>query len=182
MARTYRGNGAWGTGKGSNLTEAEFDNNTYTDQLAIQDLVDNPPEARSIDTFSQVGSQFYVNMTDATQEGPFQLPSPALGAAPWRRIADATYPTVLGDAGRMIHCEIGCTIILSSSLYSDGAEIHVRQQSASAVIFETDSGATVEAPTGDDARTGRQGAVATAKWDETEGKWYVWGNLAEVSA
>lgn len=182
MARTYRGNGPWGTGKGSNLTEAEFDHNTYTDAEAIQDLIDNPPEARSIDTFSQTGSQFYVNMTDATQEGPFQLPTPAIGAAPWRRVDDAVYTTILGDAGRMLHCEIGCTVILPSGLYTDGAVIGVRQQSASPVIFTTDSDAVIEAPTGDDERTGRQGAVAYAKWDEVESKWYLYGDLAAVSA
>lgn len=239
MALTYRGDGAWGIGKGSNLTAPEFDGNTYTHFLAIQDLIDNPPEAVSIDDFLIVGSQLTITLTDATTRGPFTLPVarhryrgawapatayldtdlvsvaslgfyfvlqdhtsaatfdeeasnsggdfyrlfiPNIAPAPWLPVLGATYVPVLADANRMLRCAVGCTVILSSSIFQDGTEIHVMQDSASPVIFETDSGAVVKPPTGDDTRTAREGAVATAKWNATNSIWHILGDLAEVSA
>lgn len=182
MALTYVDNGPWGAGKLAPLNKPEFDYNTYTLHLRIQAVEDNPPEPVSISGFSQIGSQFFINLTDATQHGPFALPSPAVGAAPWRRVDDPVYIPVIGDAGRMLLCSTGCTVILPGGFYGDGAEIHVMQDSASPVVFDHDSDCTIRPPTGDDSRTARQGAVATAKWDESQSKWKLFGDLAAVSA
>lgn len=182
MALTYRGPGPWGAGSGVNLTSFQFDDNTWTLASLIQGLIDNPPIAVEVESVSQIGSQFWLNMSDATQRGPLTIPAPAVGAAPWRRVTTPNYSPVLSDAGRMLHCETGCTVLLPTNFYGDGAEIHARQQSASQIVFQADSGGSVEAPTGDDTRTSRQGAVATAKWDDVLNKWYLFGDLAPVSA
>lgn len=64
----------WGTGKGDNLAPVEFDLNFWQLLERVAALESTPAEARSIDTFSVVGNQFTVTMSDATTEGPFTLP------------------------------------------------------------------------------------------------------------
>jgi hypothetical protein len=69
MALTYRDE------KGSNLTAAEVDANFRELEEAIADFV--APEGRGILSMSVVGDQLYVNLTDATQIGPYTLPTVA---------------------------------------------------------------------------------------------------------
>jgi len=74
MTITYRGDGAWGTGKGSALNEAEFDNNTYDHDTRITAIEDNPPVAIGISNITQSGTQFVVWLGNGDSFGPFELP------------------------------------------------------------------------------------------------------------
>lgn len=76
---TYRGNGAWGSGKGSNLTAVDFDANTYEFDTRITELEENPPEAVSIDHFVVSGSLLTIVLSNGSTHGPFSLPM-----AQWR--------------------------------------------------------------------------------------------------
>lgn len=70
--------GRWGagggTGTGGNLTPLQFDENNWELLTRMQALEDNPPVAVSIQSFTRIGSQFQVNLTDGSHQGPFDLP------------------------------------------------------------------------------------------------------------
>jgi hypothetical protein len=75
MAITYRTAGAWGAGKGSNLTPAEVDLSFYDLHGRVDDLETNPPEPVEISNITQSGSQLTIHKADATEYGPFTLPT-----------------------------------------------------------------------------------------------------------
>ncbi len=70
----YRTVGAWGAGKGANLTPAEVDENFYGHEQRIGELEDNPPEGVGIASIEVTGTTMTFTMTDATTRGPFPLP------------------------------------------------------------------------------------------------------------
>lgn len=74
MAVVYRTSGLWGAGLGRNLHAPEIDENFWTLEQRINDLINNPLQPVPIASFSVVGRNFFVNMGDATQFGPFPLP------------------------------------------------------------------------------------------------------------
>ena len=63
-----------GLGTGGNLTPQQADDNTWELHGRIKDIEDNPPTAVSIASFTVIGSQMQVNMTDGSIQGPFDLP------------------------------------------------------------------------------------------------------------
>lgn len=63
-----------GLGTGGNLTPQQADEDIWVLHSRIQVLEDNPPTARSIESFTVIGSQLQVNMSDGSTEGPFDLP------------------------------------------------------------------------------------------------------------
>jgi hypothetical protein len=71
-------NSKWGAGNGSgtggNLTPDQADDNTWELHSRVTVLEDNPPTAISIESFTVIGSQMQVNMTDGSTQGPFDLP------------------------------------------------------------------------------------------------------------
>jgi hypothetical protein len=71
---TFRTDGAWGAGKGSNLTAAEVDQNFHGLAVAIQDLVDNPVQGVSVVGFTVTGRTFKVNLSDGSEFGPYTMP------------------------------------------------------------------------------------------------------------
>jgi hypothetical protein len=75
VAIIYRTAGAWGAGKGANLTPAEVDTNFYDLHTRVDDLETNPPAPVEIDDISLVGSQLTITMSDASTFGPFTVPS-----------------------------------------------------------------------------------------------------------
>jgi hypothetical protein len=79
MSIVFRTDGAWGSGKGSNLAAAEVDENFWELLSRLVDLEDHPERAISIDYFSVLGTTLTVHMTDHSIRGPFQLP-----VANWR--------------------------------------------------------------------------------------------------
>lgn len=77
MTIVYRTAGAWGPGKGSNLTPAEVDGNFAQLDERLTDLEGAVPQPVSIDTIEVTGGAFTVTLTDATVLGPFALPTAA---------------------------------------------------------------------------------------------------------
>jgi hypothetical protein len=71
VAITYRTDGPWGTGKGSNLTPAEIDTNFHNLNEKVEE--EGPPPV-GIATIEVQGQTFVVILTDATELGPFPLP------------------------------------------------------------------------------------------------------------
>lgn len=63
-----------GTGTGGNLTPVQFDTNMWEFLTRIQAIENNPPVAVSILSFTVLGSQLQVNMTDGSHLGPYTLP------------------------------------------------------------------------------------------------------------
>jgi hypothetical protein len=66
----------WGTGKGSNLTPAEVDDNIWELRTAIDAVIASPPVAVSIVSVSQSDdkTQLTFNTSDSESIGPFTLP------------------------------------------------------------------------------------------------------------
>lgn len=82
MTVIYRTAGAWGSGKGSNLTPAEVDGNFYDHEGRIAAIEGSPPtpvEIASIDVNED--GELTVTMDDDTTYGPFQIP---VTAFTWR--------------------------------------------------------------------------------------------------
>lgn len=71
-------NTKWGAGSGAGtagrLTAQQADDNIWTLHQRTQALEDNPPEAVSISGITVIGSQFQVNLTDGSHQGPFEMP------------------------------------------------------------------------------------------------------------
>lgn len=61
--------------KGSQLTSDEFDDNMRHFDERLDVIEGDPPEARSIDSFSIAGDQLTVHMSDSTDEGPLTVPA-----------------------------------------------------------------------------------------------------------
>lgn len=74
MTITYRTSGAWGSGKGSNLTAAEVDGNFYDLDGRVTDLEDNPPVPAEISNIAVSGSQVTFYLSNGSSYGPYTLP------------------------------------------------------------------------------------------------------------
>jgi hypothetical protein len=74
MPIIYRTPGAWGAGKGSDLSPAEADGNFYTLEQQVQDLITNPPTAVGVSNIVVAGASVMFYMTDGGTFGPFPLP------------------------------------------------------------------------------------------------------------
>lgn len=89
LSLIYRTVGAWGAGKGSNLTAAEVDQNFYDLEQAVEGLAENPALPVEIDHISTSGNTFTVHMADATSFGPFDLPTAAFNyREEWQPLTD----------------------------------------------------------------------------------------------
>lgn len=72
----YRTAGAWGAGKGSNLTAAESDANIHELRSDIDDLIASPPTANSIATMTVTAQSFTTTLTNGTTLGPYAITLP----------------------------------------------------------------------------------------------------------
>lgn len=76
MAMIFRTAGAWGAGSGANLTPAQVDQNFYELFLSIEGILDSTDiQGVGIANIVVVGSQMTIILTDATELGPFTLPT-----------------------------------------------------------------------------------------------------------
>lgn len=91
MTTTFRTAGAWGAGKGSNLTPAEVDTNFYDKETRITAL-EAAGVGVGIDSISVSGNQMTITLTDSSVQGPFTLPSATFTAK------GAWQPSTLYDA------------------------------------------------------------------------------------
>lgn len=64
----------WGTGKGSNLTPTEVDNNFWELVERLVELEENPPTAVGISNIQVVGTTMMIYLSDGTEFGPYTLP------------------------------------------------------------------------------------------------------------
>jgi hypothetical protein len=78
MTLVYRTAGAWGPGKGSDLTPAEADGDLYELDTRTANL--ETTVIVSIAYITVSGDQMYIHMTDHSIQGPFTLPS---GTGAW---------------------------------------------------------------------------------------------------
>jgi len=63
-----------GLGTGGNMTPLQVDDNFWGLYTRLKNLEDNPPEAVNIVSFTIVGSQLQVNMSDGSTLGPYTMP------------------------------------------------------------------------------------------------------------
>jgi hypothetical protein len=70
----FRTLGAWGAGKGANLTASEVDSNFWALAQAIFDLQNNPAVPNGIASISVSGTQMTIYLHDGTALGPYTLP------------------------------------------------------------------------------------------------------------
>jgi hypothetical protein len=74
MTTIFRTAGAWGAGKGSDLTPAEVDGNFWDHLQRIVALETAGVPINEVDNITVTGGQFSVFLTDGTEFGPFALP------------------------------------------------------------------------------------------------------------
>jgi hypothetical protein len=74
MNLTFRTLGAWGSGKGANLTPSEVDTNFWELAQEIVNLTANPALPVGIASITVSGTQMTITLTDGTVMGPFTLP------------------------------------------------------------------------------------------------------------
>jgi hypothetical protein len=70
----FRTLGAWGAGKGANLTPTEVDSNFWSLAQAIVELQDAPADPVGIASITVAGTQMTITLTDGAVMGPFTLP------------------------------------------------------------------------------------------------------------
>ena len=93
MSITYRTTGAWGAGKGGNLTAAEVDTNFYT---LVQEIASSLAGAApaEIDNITLVGSQLTFALSDGRTFGPFTVPTPSFR---WAGVWSPAEPYLVND-------------------------------------------------------------------------------------
>lgn len=81
LSLLYRTAGAWGAGKGANLTAAEVDNNFWDLEQAVENIAANPPTVDNIDEITISGQDLTFHFDSARTIGPITVP---LGRIVWR--------------------------------------------------------------------------------------------------
>lgn len=73
MTITYRTAGAWGAGKGANLTAAEVDENFHDLDTRLTAVEENPVLPAEISSITSSGSALTITMSDGTIHGPLPI-------------------------------------------------------------------------------------------------------------
>ena len=73
MTMIYRTAGAWGAGKGSNLTAAEVDGNFHDLDARLVDVETNPAQPVQIESITSTGSALTITMDNGDVYGPFPI-------------------------------------------------------------------------------------------------------------
>lgn len=178
---TYRTSGAWGAGKGSNLTAAEVDGNFYDLEERVEaietygasvETITNVTASGSVVTFyTSTGNQFSVTVSVPRIAGV-------------ETISAASYEPLITDADKYLRFTnaSGCTFNIpdnATAAFPTGTEIHLRQASVAGTVFITsDSGVTVNGIDGYELQTAVQGAIVTCK-KVGQDEWDVFGMLAD---
>jgi hypothetical protein len=76
MAIVYRTNGAWGTGKGSNLAPAEIDGNFYNIDSRVTYIEDNPVMPIEPISITITGYNFFMGLSNGETLGPVVMTMP----------------------------------------------------------------------------------------------------------
>jgi hypothetical protein len=185
LSLIFRTVGAWGAGKGSDLTPAEIDGNFYEIKQAVEDLQDNPTLPSEISNITVTGSQMTIWLENGDFFGPYTLPS-APATIPVVTKSGATLTPALADRNTYMRCTAagGCVVTLDDDAAVDfpiGAELHFRQDQGQ-ITFEAVTGVTINGVAGFLDATAGAGAVATLK-KVAANEWDLFGLLApDVSA
>lgn len=83
MTITYRTTGAWGAGKGANLTAAEVDGNFHDLNTRVTAVESNPAAPVEISNITSSGSALTVTMDNGDTYGPLVLPVAAFVFRGW---------------------------------------------------------------------------------------------------
>ena len=183
MAVIYRTAGAWGAGKGSNLTAAEVDTNFYTLAEAIETLETYGVTTDTITNVTASGSTFTF-FTSAGGEFTVTVAVPRI--APVDTISAATYTPIITDADKYLRFTngAGCTFNIpdeASVAFPTNTEIHLRQTSANPVYITADSGVTINGVVGYELQTAVEGAIVTVKKVGAD-EWDVFGMLLDTAS
>lgn len=183
MPLIYRTAGAWGAGKGSNLTPAEADANFY--QL-VQDIAAAAAAAGSPVGIANIivsGSQMTVVLDDATELGPFTIPRAPFRPTVTQEVTGTTHTPDIDDANGYIRCtnEAGCVVTVpDDDEIPVDTEISYRQCGAGAVMFDAPSSIALNGIIGYSNETAFEGAIVTIK-KVAAAEWDIFGLLAEES-
>lgn len=184
MALVYRGNGAWGTGKGANLTAAEFDGNTWDLDQRIVALETNPAAPVEISNITQSGTTVTIHLSNGTTYNVSFATSSTVLAADIIEVGGTLFTPGLVNANAYHRCTNagGCavTIPLNADVaFPVKTELHFRQSEAGAVTIAGDTGVTINVVDGYTAETQAQGGVITAKKVSLD-EWDLFGNLLSI--
>ncbi|MGR9317278.1 hypothetical protein ACU8LZ_12605 [Rhizobium leguminosarum] len=176
----FRTAGAWGAGKGSNLTPAEVDENFHDLDCRVTDLEDNPPTANQIADITQDGNQITIVMDDASTFGPFTLPRSLSRPSITTVVTDLELTPDTTQIGCYFRCtnSLGCEVTISDvpSAFPVDSELYFRQESDEQISFDPGIGGTLNIPTGYNAFSAGRGAVVVAKKVGTL-TWDLYGDL-----
>ncbi len=165
---TFRTNGAWGAGQGSDLSAAQVDGNFYELKQAVEDLqADAPGDPVSISNIVQTGNSITIYLTDSTALGPFTLPSASVFNPP-QEITTDTYTLALADRTKYLWCTnaAGCLVTIPADdevAIPVGFEYHFEQAAAAPVLFEAGSGVVLDYDATRNPATAGQYCVVTLK-------------------
>lgn len=150
MTIIYREDGAWGSGKGSNLTAAELDGNFYDLDGRVDALESYGVIGVGISNIVQDGTQLTVYLTDSSTVGPFTLPQ---GRGFYVETSERTTNQTLAasDHGALIRINSASartvTISPNSSVDLDlGHQTKVARMGAGALTILPGSGVTLMHP------------------------------------
>lgn len=186
MTITYRTAGAWGAGKGSNLTAAEFDGNNWDFAQRITALETSPTEPNQISNITVVGTQMTIYLEGGASFGPFTLPQANFRPSIVGLLdpaTDGTYTPTLTDANKYLRYSgaTNCTVLLPTDAevaVSADTEITFRQAGSGAILFDGSTDVVINGMTGFLNQTAGQGSVVTAK-KVAANTWDLIGRLAE---
>ncbi len=179
---TYRTTGAWGSGKGSNLTAAEVDGNFHDLASRLEDLEGDPPAPNQIANITQSGNTITIHLEGGESFGPFTLPRPVQRPTLAKNVTATTLTPVVAEAMHYFRCShaIGCAITIpanAAQAFLVDTELHFRQAGAGPLTFSGGIGVTLNVVEGYVAGTAVEGAVVTAKKVGTN-EWDLFGLLA----
>lgn len=177
---TFRTAGAWGPGKGSNLTPAEVDENFNDLDGRVSEIEDNPPSPNQIADITQTGDQITIVMEDASTFGPFTLPRSLSRPSITTTVTGITLTPDTTQIGCYFRCtnNSGCEVTISDvpSAFPIDTELYFRQAGNDQLSFDPGVGGTLNIPTGYNAFSAGKGAVVVAKKVGTL-TWDLFGDL-----
>ncbi|MBB2841261.1 UNVERIFIED_ORG: hypothetical protein GGE64_005043 [Rhizobium etli] len=177
---TFRTAGAWGPGKGSNLTPAEVDENFWDLDGRVSEIEDNPPSPNQIADITQSGDQITIVMEDASTFGPFTLPRSLSRPSITTTVTGITLTPDTTQIGCYFRCtnNSGCEVTISDvpSAFPIDSELYFRQAGNDQLSFDPGVGGTLNIPTGYNAFSAGKGAVVVAKKVGTL-TWDLFGDL-----
>jgi hypothetical protein len=181
MAWVFRGNGAWGTGLGSPLTQAQFDGNTYETKQRVEALEAASGSASEITNIEVAGAQITFYMASGDTFGPYTIPLPAPAPAPVIEIVDSTFTPSFVEANCYLRWDNASDLTFTIPAEADtdfgiDTEFHLRHVGVGSITVVGASGVTINSAYGCTDETLGPGStisvkkVASDEWDVIGGQ------------